>query len=222
MLGMSRLALRDSALAYSALSLLCDAKEQRLSMSFERVDQGRIIREPIEHFGFSDSVIILSRSDTEDDAYAMGLLCTEFFYKAISFGVPLRGGIAHGEIIHNPGRGLIVGPALVNAVCIGEKTQWLGIVLDQHTAGILRALPLESTRNKPICIPHDVPMKGGRMTSWVLDWVEPHYDNIKALPWRVENFYSEFSKFGGPYANLPEDVRIKYRNTVEFINLPRG
>lgn len=68
---------------------------------------------------------------------------------------------------------------------------------------------------------YEIPLKDGRRTAWIADWIEAHYEGIEGGSWDVEKFYSGFSKFGGPYAELAASARLKYQNTVDFINQPR-
>lgn len=223
MLGMSDVALRDPDLAFSVLSRLYDAKEELLTAAIEVVSTGAVIRDRIEHIVFSDTVIAVTRADTDADIYAIVLLCTEFFYRALSYGVPIRAGIAHGRFLDDPIRNLFVGPPLVNAYRLGETAAWLGIVLDQVTANRARAIPLESDRGRSIIMDHQVPLssQGADLRS-VVDWVEPHRSHFKVpLPMTGATFYSAFEKLFGVYDALPAKVQTKYENTARFISLSR-
>ena len=222
MLGMSDVALRDPHLAFAVLSRLSDAKDEILNMGIEVISSGLVIRDQIEQIIFSDTVVIVTKSDSEADVYAVTLLCAEFFYRALSYNVPIRAGVAHGVFLDDPNRNLFVGPPLVNAYRLGESAAWLGIVVDSVTASRARAIPLQSDRGKSIIVDYDVPLSsGGKVVRPVVDWVEPHRTHFRmSLPTSGREFYT-FDQLFGPFDQLPKKIQVKYENTAEFINVPR-
>ena len=223
MLGMSELTLKDPERAFDAVSNLSDAKDDILRLTIEIVSNGQLIRDQIEHVVFSDTVVLVTRGDTRADIYAI-VLCMEFFFRALTYGVPVRVGVAHGRFLDDPARNLFAGPPLVNAYRLGEGAQWLGIVLDPVTAEHARAIPLQSDRGRPIITDYDVPVKsGGRETRAVADWVEPHRNHFKVpLPIAGSELYRAFEGLMGPFADLPAEAKLKYEHTSEFINLPQS
>jgi hypothetical protein len=220
MLGMSALVMRDPDLAWGTLSGLTVAKQERLGLSFERIDTGQQIQGRVSSFTFSDTIIAFSQSDETADTLAIVLGVGELFYRALYYGIPLRGGIAHGRFMFNFEHNLFAGPALVQAYRLSEDAQWLGLRVDPEVAKRASAIPIRSERGQPIVIPWVLPVKNAApQDSLVVDWVEAHRNNFQVPPpISVADFYKPFSRLFGPLDNLPPDVRDKYEYTATFIN----
>lgn len=221
MLGMSALTKRDHDLAWKKLSGLCHAREERLSLGIQRTDTNEVIADQIRNFTFSDTVVAFSNGSSENDALAMVLLMTELFTYGLHLCIPLRGGIAYGQFAFNLDMNLFSGPALIDAYELGESAQWLGIVLDQHTANAFSSLPVgRSLGSKGSVVTWDVPCKDGtsRRRS-VVNWPETHRNAYAGpVPLTAEAFYAPFESTFGAYEQLRSDVAAKYANTVTFFN----
>ena len=221
MLGMSALTKRNPDLAWKKLSTLCHARNERLPLSIQRLDTNELIFDQVRTFTFSDTVIAFSKGNNENDALAMVVLMTELFNYSLHLCVPLRGGIAHGRFAFNPGLNLFSGPALVDAYELGESAQWLGIVIDQHTADAVSQLPVgKSPRGKWTVVEWDVQCKDGTIRRRnVVNWPETHRSNyMGTVPLTVEDFYEPFKSLFGQYKELQPAVAAKYVNTVAFFN----
>jgi hypothetical protein len=220
MLGMSNLVMRAPDLAWETLSKLTVAKHERLGLSFERIDTGQVVQDRVHAFTFSDTIVAYSQSDGTADLLAMVLGVGELFYRALYFGIPLRGGIAHGRFMFDLAHNLFAGPALVEAYRLGEDARWLGLRVDHEVAQRASAFPIRSERGRPIVVPWFVPVKDSMaQASLVIDWVEAYRNNFQVPPpISVADFYSPISRLFGPLDTLPPDVRAKYEHTVVFIN----
>ena len=220
MLGMRELALRDPDGAWRALSGLSQAKDERFRLSFEIVATGEVIENRVTTFTFSDTVVAFSIGDSDADLRAIVILVAEFFCRAMYYRIPLRGGIAHGRFMFNFDRNLFAGPALVHAYLLSEQAQWLGIRVDNHIAVHAKQIPLEASGGYPSIVPWSVPVASGSIEqSHVVDWVVAHRTNFLVKPpFSAPQFYEPFAGFFGPFDSLPDAVRLKYENTVAFIN----
>lgn len=221
MLGMGALTKRNPDLAWDKLSALSQARDEHLSQSIQRLDTDEVITDQLHTFTFSDTVIAFSKCSSENDALAIVLLTTNLFAKALHYCIPLRGCIAHGRFAFNLDLNLFSGPALIDAYELGESSQWLGVVLDQHTTNIVSRLPVgKSERNRDIFVPWDVPCKDGIIRRRkVVNWPETHRHNyIGPVPLAAEDFYAPFEPLFGPYEELHPSVAMKYANTAEFFN----
>lgn len=223
MLGMRALTKRDPDLAWEKLFALSRAREEMLkNLDIERVDTNQLITDQVQAFTFSDTIVAFSKSNEENDALAIIILTTELFVRAaLDYGVPLRGGIAHGRFVFNHDLNLFSGPALVEAYELGESSQWLGIVLDDHTATVFSQLPAgRSLRGREVVVPWDIPCKDGALRRCiVVNWPETHYQKYAApVPLTVEAFYKPFVELFGPLEDLDSSVAAKYVNTVTFFN----
>lgn len=80
---------------------------------------------------FSDSIILVA--DGEDSQSFLKLLVQawRFMQVSLSLGIPIRGGIAFGEMYLDPSKGICLGHALTKAYQLEEKQNWIGIAVDQ-------------------------------------------------------------------------------------------
>lgn len=221
MLGMASLTKRDPDLAWQKLLDLQLASEDRLNLVIERKDTNELIANQIQTFTFSDTIIAFSKGNTENDALAIFTLTTELFSRTLHDCVPIRGGIAYGRFAFNSALNLFSGPALIDAYELGESSQWLGIVVDEHTAMIIsKSLIGKSPRGRSLVVPWHMQCKGGAVRQrMVVNWPETQYRNFAGtLPLTVESFYQPFSEIFGLLNELDPLVVAKYANTVAFFN----
>lgn len=220
MLGMSQLTLRDPEAAWQAVSGLNQAQHEILRFSIELPGTSQTIYDRVRAFTFSDSIVMFSLSDGPSDTWAIVVLATELFARSLHYCIPIRGALAHGRFLFNFDRNLFVGPPLVSAYHLAEDAQWLGVRVDETVAANARAIPISSPRGRPAIIEWLVPLKSGaKALSHVIDWPETHRANFKVTaPIGVEAFYQAFVGLFGCFADLPAEVRLKYENTVEFVN----
>lgn len=214
MLGMKQAVVRNADEAWGALSDINEAKKRIYQISFEIKDRNQIVENRVRTFFFSDTVIIFTLSDEPEDLYAILILSSELFSNSLHRCVPLRGGIAHGKFYFNLEEGLFLGKPLVSSYQIGERAQWMGIVVDQFIAEMAKPYPI----GKEI-IQWDVPQKdNGIKKEYVLNWPWIFRNNFTVKPVTLDAFYEAFEPLFGPYVDLPESAKIKYRNTLNFIN----
>lgn len=220
MLGMGALTLRDPDRAWYALSRLDHAKNEIMGLELELTDTGEVIRDRVTSFTFSDTIVAFSLGNTSDDLRAIVILVTELFVRALLYSIPLRGGIAHGRFMFNFDHNLFAGPALVNAYCLSEYAQWLGIRVDKYVAEQATALRLQSVGDMPVIMEWFVPARSDDPeASQVIDWISAHKNNFEVPPpISVEQFYQPFADLFGALETLPAKDREKYENTVALIN----
>lgn len=162
MLGMRELVRRDPDLAWACLSRIVQARDDIFDVELEILPDGRRvrIREHVHAVTFSDTMVLFTRSDSEDALRSLLILVTELYGRLLHFSVPFRGGLAHGAFRFNLDAQLFSGPALVNAYLLGEGAQWLGLVVDEATANRSRHLGIETAQGSPMIVqwgvPHDV------------------------------------------------------------------
>ncbi|WP_222566152.1 hypothetical protein [Novilysobacter antarcticus] len=132
--------------------------------------------------------------------------------------VPIRIGIAKGTLFVNLERSMFAGPALVEAYHVGESCQWLGATFSPSVASDIRALGL-TTGSSEVVVSWPVPMKNSVENLVVLNWPAMMAHQLKVEPpFTTESFYQIFEPTFGSFADLPQDVRVKYENTVAFFN----
>ena len=147
-------------------------------------------------------------------------MTAHLFAESLKNRVPLRGGISYGDFFFNFEKNLFCGVPFVNAYELGEMGQWSGIVLDEivveHFFRNPGKMPLPTTH----VIKWDVPIKQkGTKKCWVVNWPYIFQESFtKKPPISVQDYFEAFESLFGPYNKLPESVKLKYQNTVQFIN----
>ena len=214
MLGMKQAVVRNVDEAWGALSDINEARKRIYEISFQIKDSKQVVADRVRTFFFSDTVVIFTISDQPEDLYAILILSSELFFNSLHRCVPLRGGIAYGEFFFNLEESLFLGKPLVKAYKIGECAQWIGIVVDQFVAKMAKLYPIGEE-----IIQWDVPQKNdGRKKEFVLNWPWIFRKNFTVKPVTIDAFYEAFKPLFGPFHELRESDKIKYRNTVTFIN----
>jgi len=215
MLGMKQAVLRNSKEAWGALCDINEANKRIYKLTININNSNQIIENRVHTFFFSDTVIIFTLSDEPEDLYAILILSSEFFSNSLHRCIPLRGGIAHGDFLFNLEENIFLGEPLVRAYSLGESSQFMGIILDDFTATMAERYP-DLGQN---IIQWDVPQKNeGRKRQYVLNWPKIFRNNFIVRPITVVTFYEAFEPLFGSYCELPESAKIKYENTVIFIN----
>ncbi|OGR27337.1 MAG: hypothetical protein A2139_11400 [Desulfobacca sp. RBG_16_60_12] len=214
MLGMKQAVLRNADEAWKALCDINEARKRIYQISIDIIGRNQIVENRVRTFFFSDTVIIFTLSDEPEDLYAILILSSELFSNALHRCVPMRGGIAHGEFFFNLEESLFLGKPLVRAYQIGECAQWIGIVVDQFIAKMAGSYPIGQE-----IIQWDVPQKNNELKNeYVINWPWIFRNNFTVKPVSLVAFYKAFQLLFGPYDDLQESAKIKYKNTVNFIN----
>jgi len=221
MLGFKGAIVRDIDKAWGALSDLRSAMDKIIGMEIEDISTRRVIADRIKAYIFSDSILVFTLSDQPEDIKAILILASELFSKSLTSCVPLRGGISFGKFYFNEELNLFCGEPFVQAYQIGECAQWSGIVVHDSVAENYFNMPsmLKSGENS-ILIQWDVPLKpSGQKKHWVINWPHIYKQSFKKPPpIATMDFYQAFESLFGSYDELRKDVKVKYVNTVEFIN----
>ncbi len=213
-LGMSSLLQKSTYEAWLSLVDLADAsRSEELPISDES-------RSTLNERFFSDTIIIRTR---DDDLYSLHTILArsfELFRCAFRSGIPLRGGVAHGDWVENNEgqQDLFTGQALLSAYCIGESQQLLSVAVCDVTKKRFLAEPFELTCGRSPLIDYEVPIKDGKYCKRaLLNWPvfcehELRIESSNNGPWIA----ARFGTFGN-YDSLKESVKKKYNNTATFI-----
>jgi len=219
MLGMMAATLRNEDEAWGALSDINAAKEktENLTITVGTTKQEVVIKDRLETFIFSDTIVIFSHSDEDQDLFAMLNFSSELFNNSLQNCVPLRGGIAHGNFFFDFNKNLFLGKALVCAYALGEEAQWYGITVDKEVFKRAK-IPFQTTEREPGIIEWEVPLKSGKQEKrYVVNWPSMFKNNFTKKIESAEEFYSPFKRLFGEFKDLKEYDRKKHENTFKFI-----
>jgi hypothetical protein len=78
---------------------------------------------------FSDTFIIYSLRDREEDFAHVEQVGRLFFQSLILHNIPVRGAITHGSLYSQSSKNIFIGPALIDAYCYAENQGWIGFIL---------------------------------------------------------------------------------------------
>lgn len=219
-LGMRAMMRRDAETAWKVLSGLANVRDHLAQLQLSYIETARQERlgERLMAVMFSDTIVLFTKSESDEDLQAILIALGEFMHKAMLSLVPVRAGLAGGQFFFNIKESMYAGPALIEAYEIGEAAQWLGVVTTKeiHEQSIHAGFKSGSS---DIVIAADIPTKKGGIPGFAVDWVSPVRHDFKVKPpISVELFYSQFERAFGPLAALPEKERCKYSNTTKFVN----
>ena len=82
---------------------------------------------------FSDSIIVFSKDDSAEAAYAFTFAVRFIMCNAIKVKLGIKGGMAFGKLTVDPVHQLYFGQPLIDAYLLEEELQYYGVVL-HHTA----------------------------------------------------------------------------------------
>lgn len=219
-LGMSTLVERNFNEAWGMLSDLVQVRDKAIMYEYDFVETNERVNvfQKIRIVTFSDTLILFTAGDTSVELKSMIILVTEIFHKAICKCVPIRIGIAAGEFRFNFDKSMYAGPALIDAYRVGESAQWLGIVLSESICERAISQKMKST-GSDVIVEWNVPLKDGEKGRYVVNWPVIFARDLQINPpVSINDFYAAFEQSFGKFVDLPREVKVKYENTVNFMN----
>jgi hypothetical protein len=79
---------------------------------------------------FSDSIILVSHDKDLNSCLKLIVYAWRLTQNFIAFEMPLRGGIAFGEVYSNPMLNIFLGKALTKAYDLEQSQKWIGVAID--------------------------------------------------------------------------------------------
>lgn len=212
---------RDPQRAWQVLSGLAVVRDHVGSLALDQIEFARTeaLGERVMAVMFSDTIVLFTKSESDDDLQAILIATGELLHKAMLNLVPVRAGLACGQFFFNIQESMYAGPALIDAYELGEDAQWLGVVTSKEVYEQAIRAGIKSG-NSDIVINAEIPTKSGWYSGYAMNWVAPIRNDFKVPPpITVDLFYSQFEHAFGPLSELPEKERQKYVNTTHFINV---
>lgn len=215
-LGISALTCKNQLRAIETLKIFQDIIVNHVGkLAIQVRDTNEIIIDRLEKILFSDTVVIFTKEKSRKDLHAMILLCSELFSQSLHKCIPIRGGIAVGNLFCDNKTGIICGCPLVKAHELEKKSKWLGISVTDDVAQEIKNANIQAANQESSV----VGWKLDKTTRNVINWPAAYKNNFTVpLPITVEQFYEGFKNYSGDYSTLNDSIKEKYLNTVAFIN----
>ena len=159
-----------------------------------------------QQFVFSDSIILVSTDDQATSALKLLIHAWRLSQAFIAFKMPLRGGIAFGELYSNPLRNICLGHALTAAYELEKSQAWIGVAVDQTVEDVFPEIFSANTSLgllDDIFLRYKVPMKDGS------------FKELRTLNWRF-NLIVEKGTRSLFVESGPPDVMQKVTNALNY------
>lgn len=164
-----------------------------------------------QRFVFSDSIILVSIDDQAISALKLLVYAWRLSQAFIAFKMPLRGGIAFGDLYSNPQKNICLGRALTTAYELEQAQAWIGVTV--HSS-VQEKFP-------EILSPHEAPL--GLVNDIFLKYPVPMNDgssqHLRTLNWRFnliveKGTRSLFANDGSQRVMQKVNNTLKYAETV--------
>lgn len=139
---------------------------------------------------FSDSIVIFSSDNSQENLLAISEVATQIMKVAINRPkpIPLKGALAEGVITCDTTKQLFFGQALIDAYLLEENVQYYGIVV-HHTAE-----KSVKDSNSDLFKNVSVPLKSGNISHYELVWYNDSLDEIKSGLDRIRLSVSDYPR----------------------------
>lgn len=173
---------------------------------------GYYLDSEIMTISFSDSIILISKTDTRACfdliTFASGLL----FFNAIEKNIPLKGAISYGELSVNRSKQIYFGQPLIDSYILHDELKYYGIVAhhsiekyinDNHGNLITEELYLECS----------TPFKSGTITHKNINWLSHHVGPASSDESEIDSIFRERMK--NLKTGVSGEPRIYVDNTIK-------
>ncbi len=174
----------------------------------------------------SDSIIFWTNCNEISDFEELVNVCHQFYWRSLQTTFPIRGALVYGELHFKPFNinntatfynSSLIGKGLVDAYLKAESIEYAGCILDDSA---IKKVSGEMINNliydQKICL-YKVPFKTGPTFSHVFRPVKGNHNDVsfRNLAIRVMSLFTFPSKID--LNKLPESVKLKMNNTIDFI-----
>ncbi|MDF1643526.1 MAG: hypothetical protein P1U80_05020 [Pseudomonadales bacterium] len=172
-------------------------------------DISRDFEEDIDYLFFADTFVIYTKSEKIREYPALISVSKRFISKCLSMRLPIRGAVSYGDVVFGYDYKVLMGKAFLESHEYGEDQNWLGLILTPSATAELQKNELDPERHG--FVSSDIPLRN----------LCGHSDSVFAY-----RFIDGATSFKCPLlfplndmmSRAPESQKIKYRNTIEFIN----
>lgn len=155
---------------------------------------------------FSDSIIYVTKDDSEESVNEILLSVSVLMLNAIQQHIPIKGAIAHGEMTADTNGSLYYGIPLIDAYELQKELLLYGVILHNTMEKFLSELGTIFVHEDEDIYRYPVPMKSGEIDHYLVGW--NWFSSKEEIVERVSAFYNDVS--GNP--------RKYVDNTIDFVN----
>lgn len=161
---------------------------------------------------FSDSILAITRDDSDASHLLIILASLMFFLRALSSGIPVRGAIAVGNVTADIDNSIYFGQPIIDAYLLEEDQKWYGVVEHEDVSAMHRSdekdiedIPQLGPEHIPTTESFIVPRKSGDAEMIAVNWpvIADSYESIRIMLSRYEHKDNE-------------KLNSYYRKTLEF------
>lgn len=185
-------------------------------------EAGRVVPRRTRSLTFSDSLLLFTLRDTDDDVQSLLSAVVVLFCHSFGYSIPLRGGVTRGIMCVYDQGGVYTGPALLEAHRLSESAQWIGVCCDAAVASRSEVLGTKTGERAPVIVPARIPSKEGGGEGFALNWPGLLAHEVKDRPLSAERLHRYFRLGSTSYRRLQPLARLKYERAAEFFNSING
>jgi len=204
---------------YAELNKISTARKNLEESVNEEIIQNTFSDVDIYIVSFSDSIVLFSKNDSEDNFKFFSLALIGLFSNAIKNKIAIKGAVAHGLVSLNKSEQIYFGQPIIDAFLLEEDVNFLGILCHNSIDKYLKSTTNSDFINATYKFT-ETPLKYGNINHYFVDYY--HYlldstkkeENIESLE-KVANIINVFSDF---YITVSGNPRRYIDNTIKFIN----
>jgi hypothetical protein len=159
---------------------------------------------------FSDSIIFISNSNTENDLNTLLLNCLWFIEKCIIVNIPVKGSISLGLFTADIEQSLYFGRPLIDAFYLQESIKFYGCIVDNTVEQFVKVTNSEYFNDA--LVQYKTPFAKCRVNHLNLNWI-----TFRKNTETPDKFKKEVSSgLLNFYNSVHGETRIYVDNTIEF------
>lgn len=157
---------------------------------------------------FSDSIILVSHDENIMSCLKLLVYAWRLSQNFMAFGMPLRGGVVHGEMYANPSINVFLGKALAKAYELEGSQNWIGVAID--TSVMERFSAFFETINK-----NENPILNDLLFEYPVPFKDGTTKLLRTLNWRWNLIVEKGTRSLFSDSDDPRIVE-KTRNTLKY------
>lgn len=157
---------------YDQLNKISKTKKFLESAAHEEKKPTIYIDAEIYIVSFSDSIVVFSKNDSIENFFYFLNAVRWLFARTIVAGIPLKGGIALGEVSLNKTEQIYFGQAIIDAYFMEEDVNHIGVVANYSIDNYLKTneKKIDQAKLNEYLFEEKTPLKCGNLRHFNLNW----------------------------------------------------